>query len=300
MPRIGACEFLPNWTPRPLPRIAYRALGKHREETAPRGPRKRSWPVTPCNSSGSSRNRTEPLCTRCRGVSDARVLLRRVKPSTAIRHGLSRGGRTVVSQRLLPPGQRPPYIFKPCSPLVPRACRIADVHEVIKSNGSANLRAYLLFLTAILATHPIIGGSHDNVRVVVNDITHPLMKTDGITGIAVGVVIDGRSRVFDDGVASLHTHSPVTAHTVFEIDSTCKNFTATLVSYAVVTGRMAPTDKVGHCGPSLRGRTSVQEPIAITRRAGDRDRIVIHMPHAKVARASGARVPAESRAIPRI
>ncbi len=65
----------------------------------------------------------------------------------------------------------------------------------------------------------------------------------GIPDITVGVVIDGRSWMFDDGVASLRSHSPVTAHTSLEIDSTRKTFTATLAPYAIVTGRMAPTDK---------------------------------------------------------
>ena len=106
--------------------------------------------------------------------------------------------------------------------------------------------------------------------------------------------------MFDDGVAWLRTHSPVTAHTSLESDSTRKTVTATLASYAIVTGRMAPVNKVGRCSPSLWGRTSVQDPIAITRRAGDRDRIVIQMLHATVARASGAKVPAESWAILRI
>ena len=66
---------------------------------------------------------------------------------------------------------------------------------------------------------------------------------DGIPGIALGVVIDGRPWMSDDGVASLRTHSPVTAHTSLELASTRKTFTATLAPYAIVTGRMAPTDK---------------------------------------------------------
>ena len=162
------------------------------------------------------------------------------------------------------------------------------------------MRAYLLFLSAILATYPAIGVSPDNVRAVIDGITPAHEKMDGIPGIALGVVIDGRPWMSDDGVASLRTHSPVTAHTSLELASTRKTFTATLAPYAIVTGRMAPVDKVGHCDPSLRGRTSVQDPISITRRAGDRDRIVIHMLQATVARASGARVPAESWAILRI
>ena len=111
----------------------------------------------------------------------------------------------------------------------------------------------MLFLSAILAVCPAIGLSHDDVREVVDGVIRPLMRKDGIPGMAVGVVIDGRSRVFDYGVASLRTQRPVTPDTLFEIGSASKTFTATLVSYAVVTGHMALADKVRRYFPSLRG-----------------------------------------------
>jgi beta-lactamase class C len=115
------------------------------------------------------------------------------------------------------------------------------------------LRISTLFVSAILAACPSIGRSHDNTRPVVDAVIRPLMAKDGIPGMAVGVVVDGHSQVFDYGVASLRTHVPVTPDTLFEIGSASKTLTATLASYAVLTGHMALSDKVAKYFPSLRG-----------------------------------------------
>jgi beta-lactamase class C len=117
----------------------------------------------------------------------------------------------------------------------------------------AKLRISTLLVSAILAACPSIGLSHDGTRQVVDAVIRPLMVKDGIPGMAVGVVVDGHPRVFDYGVASLHTHGPVTPDTLFEIGSASKTLTATLASYAVLTGHMALSDRVAKYFPSLRG-----------------------------------------------
>lgn len=75
----------------------------------------------------------------------------------------------------------------------------------------------------------------------------------GVPGMAVGIVDNGRSYVFNYGVASNATKQPVTADTLFEIGSISKTFTATLASYAHVSGRLSLSDKTGKYLPSLAG-----------------------------------------------
>lgn len=115
------------------------------------------------------------------------------------------------------------------------------------------MRISTLFLSAILAGYPSVGLSHDSTQRMVDAVIRPLMVKYGIPGMAVSVVVRGHSRVFDYGVASFRTHDRVTRDTLFEIGSVSKTLTATLASYAVLTGHMALTDKVAKYFPSLRG-----------------------------------------------
>lgn len=115
------------------------------------------------------------------------------------------------------------------------------------------MRISTLFLSASLAVCPSVGLSKGSTQQVVDAVIRPLMAKEGIPGMAVGVVVDGHVRVFDYGVASLRTRRPVTTNTLFEIGSISKTFTATLASYAVLTGHSALSDKVSKYFPSLRG-----------------------------------------------
>ena len=81
----------------------------------------------------------------------------------------------------------------------------------------------------------------------------PLMEREGIPGMAVGVVSNGQSYVFDYGVASRATGKPVSGDTLFEIGSVSKTFTATLAAYAQVGGQLSLADPVSNYLPSLRG-----------------------------------------------
>jgi CubicO group peptidase (beta-lactamase class C family) len=79
------------------------------------------------------------------------------------------------------------------------------------------------------------------------------MQQYGIPGMAVGVTIDGRHYVFDYGVASKATGKRVDPSTLFEIGSITKTFTASLVSYAQLTGKLSLSDRVSADLPFLRG-----------------------------------------------
>lgn len=91
------------------------------------------------------------------------------------------------------------------------------------------------------------------VHSVVDKTVEPLMARQQIPGMAVGVVFDGKSYVFDYGVADKAGNRPVTHETLFEIGSVSKTFTATLATYAQGTGALALTDKTSRFIPEVAG-----------------------------------------------
>jgi beta-lactamase class C len=93
----------------------------------------------------------------------------------------------------------------------------------------------------------------DEVAAAVAQAVRPVMKQYDIPGMAVGITVDGRHYVFDYGVASKATGERVDASTLFEIGSITKTFTASLVSYAQLTGKLSLSDEVSADLPALRG-----------------------------------------------
>ncbi|EON12733.1 PNC family class C beta-lactamase [Pandoraea sp. SD6-2] len=91
------------------------------------------------------------------------------------------------------------------------------------------------------------------IKALVDKTITPLMARQNIPGMAVGVVFDGRTYVFNYGVADKATKKPVTADTLFEIGSVSKTFTATLAAYAQTTGALSLTDKTSRFVPELAG-----------------------------------------------
>ena len=79
------------------------------------------------------------------------------------------------------------------------------------------------------------------------------MEHYGIPGMSVGVVLDGKARVFTYGAASKATGKPVTSGTLFEVGSVSKTFTATLAAYAQVSGALSLSDPASKYLPALRG-----------------------------------------------
>jgi beta-lactamase class C len=88
---------------------------------------------------------------------------------------------------------------------------------------------------------------------VISQTVRPLMQRYDIPGMAVGVVIGEQSYVVDRGVTSKATRETVHPSTLFEIGSVTKTFTATLASYAQLTGALSLSDTVSADLPSLRG-----------------------------------------------
>lgn len=92
----------------------------------------------------------------------------------------------------------------------------------------------------------------DRIRSAVDDAVRPIMAKEHIPGMAVGITVGGKSRVFNYGVSSTETHKAVSDNTLFEVGSISKTFTATLTSWAQVDGRLSLSDPVEKFLPSLR------------------------------------------------
>jgi beta-lactamase class C len=114
----------------------------------------------------------------------------------------------------------------------------------------------LIFLLLLLGTSVAMSAADDaraNVEKNVAQAVRRVMEHNGIPGMAVGIVLNGRSYVFDYGAASTASGKPVDSDTLFEIGSISKTFTATLASYAQVGGQLSLSDSASKYLPSLRG-----------------------------------------------
>ncbi|CAN7550583.1 beta-lactamase [Caballeronia sp. LjRoot29] len=112
-----------------------------------------------------------------------------------------------------------------------------------------------LVLSCFIASSTYGESSHKRkeIAAVMDGVIRPLMQENQIPGMAVAVIVNGESYVYNYGVASLKTRQPITDKTLFEIGSASKTFTATLASYAQVKGNLALTDSTSKYLPSLRG-----------------------------------------------
>ena len=91
------------------------------------------------------------------------------------------------------------------------------------------------------------------VRAVVDAAVRPVIARNDLPGLAVGVTVGGRSYVFNYGVASKATNTPVDDQTLFEIGSISKTFVATLGAQAQVQGQLSLTDSPARHLPALKG-----------------------------------------------
>ena len=119
------------------------------------------------------------------------------------------------------------------------------------ANGWSIVIFALCAISALTSASP---DPRDGVRRAVSAVVQPVIERYHIPGMAVGVVVGGRSYVFNYGVESSQTRDPVTNDTLFELGSISKTLTATLASYAQVRGYLSLSDSVGKYLPVLRGR----------------------------------------------
>ena len=92
-----------------------------------------------------------------------------------------------------------------------------------------------------------------DLQKVVDDNVKPLMQQQGIAGLSVAVVQQGKVQYFNYGVANKDNGLPVTQDTLFEIGSLSKTFTATLGGYAQASGKLKLSDMASQHLVGLKG-----------------------------------------------
>lgn len=80
-----------------------------------------------------------------------------------------------------------------------------------------------------------------------------IMQTYAIPGMAIAISHKGQSHFFEYGVASRESGQAVNRHTLFELGSISKLFTATLGAYAEARGTLNLSDNASQYLPELRG-----------------------------------------------
>ncbi|WP_061933421.1 class C beta-lactamase [Aureimonas sp. AU22] len=91
------------------------------------------------------------------------------------------------------------------------------------------------------------------VRGVVEAAIAPVMKAQGIPGLAVVVLEGGRRHHFNFGMDAPRDGKPVSEDTLFELGSVSKTFAATLGAYAQARGQLSLADPAERHWPALAG-----------------------------------------------
>ena len=115
------------------------------------------------------------------------------------------------------------------------------------------LRLASVMVCSLLAGSAECAAAPNTLQSAVDATIRPLMAAHDVPGMAVAVVVDGRTRIFNYGVASRETRAAVTDATLFELGSVSKTLTATLVAYAQVQGKLSLDDHPSRFLPQLQG-----------------------------------------------
>lgn len=107
----------------------------------------------------------------------------------------------------------------------------------------------LILATALaLCATPLLA---DDLQTRVDGIIEPLMREQGIAGMAVAVYANGQSHYFSYGWANKRDKQAVTRDTLFEIGSLSKTFTATLAALASAEGKLDLNAHASRYQPAL-------------------------------------------------
>ncbi|MEE1951498.1 class C beta-lactamase [Pseudomonas alcaligenes] len=93
----------------------------------------------------------------------------------------------------------------------------------------------------------------NKLRATVDAAVQPAIEQYRIPGLAVAIVHKGERHFFNYGVASRESSQAVNEHSLFELGSVSKLFTATLGAYAQAEGKLRLDDPASQHLPALRG-----------------------------------------------
>ena len=111
-------------------------------------------------------------------------------------------------------------------------------------------------LTAILLSGTVhAADSDDLLQNAVDQQARLLMNEYDISGMAFGIIIDGKSHFYHYGLADKKAKIPVSENTIFELGSISKTFAATLASYSELKGTLTLEDTADKYIPYLKDST---------------------------------------------
>ncbi|MBL0951587.1 MAG: beta-lactamase [Pseudomonas sp.] len=109
----------------------------------------------------------------------------------------------------------------------------------------------------LFAALALLAASHTqaapSLETQVDAAAKSIMQTYAIPGMAIAISHKGQSHFFEYGVASRESGQAVDRHTLFELGSISKLFTATLGAYAEARGTLNLSDNASQYLPELRG-----------------------------------------------
>lgn len=112
---------------------------------------------------------------------------------------------------------------------------------------------------------PITHETNDVEFQTLSDFIVAEMRRLGVPGVAVGIIRDGREHLAGFGVTSVENPLPVTADTLFQIGSTTKTVTGTIVMQLVEKGLIDLDEPVRTYVPELRLTDKTAEKTVTTR-----------------------------------
>ncbi|KAA0929000.1 beta-lactamase [Psychrobacter sp. ANT_H56B] len=109
-----------------------------------------------------------------------------------------------------------------------------------------------LVTAALLSGTVQAADSDDLLKNAVDQQARLLMNEHNISGMAFGIIIDGKSHFYHYGLADKKAKIPVSENTIFELGSISKTFAATLASYSELNGTLALEDTADKYIPYLK------------------------------------------------
>ncbi|MBB5211303.1 class C beta-lactamase [Microbulbifer hydrolyticus] len=134
---------------------------------------------------------------------------------------------------------------------MPPSITVFNLHQKVP------LLIVLVFGAYMSITAPAIANAEsitpERLEEAVIDAVQPLVEKHRVPGMALALTIEGEPYFFNLGETALEGGEPITEHTLFEIGSVSKTFTATLAAYAEVKGALDFNEPVSGYLPALRG-----------------------------------------------
>ncbi|WP_201567081.1 class C beta-lactamase [Psychrobacter immobilis] len=112
-----------------------------------------------------------------------------------------------------------------------------------------------LVTAALLSGTVQAADNNGQLKSAVDQQAKLLMNEHNISGMAFGVIIDGKSYLYYYGLADKKAKIPVSENTVFELGSISKTFAATLASYSELNGTLKLEDTADKYIPYLKNST---------------------------------------------